>query len=61
MIVGIIDTVISALLATIAAQALGGPVGSGLLVALTVGAMLAAIGYRRLSQLRRDHCPRFPS
>lgn len=65
VIVGIIDTIISALLATIAAQALGGPVGVqiavGLLVALTVGAMLAAIGYRRLSQLRRDHCPRFPS
>ena len=65
VIVGIIDTVISGVLAAIACQALGGAVGLqiavGLLVALVSGAMLGAIGYRRISQLRRDYRPRFPS
>ena len=65
VIVGIIDTVISGVLAAIACQALGGAVelqiAVGLLVALVTGAMLGAIGYRRIGQLRRDYRPRFPS
>jgi hypothetical protein len=65
VIVGIIDTVISGVLAAIACQALGGAVelqiAVGLLVALVAGAMLGAIGYRRIGQLRRDYRPRFPS
>jgi hypothetical protein len=65
VIVGIIDTVISGILAAIACQALGGAVGLqiavGLLVALVAGAILGAIGYRRIDQLRRDYRPRFPS
>ena len=65
VIVGIIDTVISGVLAAIACQALGGAVelqiAVGLLVALVAGAMLGAIGYRRIGQLRRDYRQRFPS
>ena len=65
VIVGIIDTVISGVLAAIACQALGGAVGLqiavGLLAALVTGVMLGAIGYRRIVQLRRDYRPRFPS
>ena len=65
VIVGIIDTVISGVLAAIACQALGGAVelqiAVGLLVALVAAAMLGAIGYRRIGQLRRDYRPRFPS
>ncbi|HEX6325609.1 MAG TPA: hypothetical protein VFZ72_03480 [Jiangellaceae bacterium] len=65
VIVGIIDTVLSAVLAAIACQAVGAPgeaqVAAGLLAAVVTAAMLAALGYRRLSRLRRDYRPRFPS
>ena len=64
VIVGLIDVVISGVLAAIAGQALGGAVGLqiavGFLVALVAAAVLGAIGYR-LAQLRRDYRPRFPS
>jgi hypothetical protein len=65
VIVGVIDTVISGILAAIVCQAIGGAVelqiAVGLLVVLVTGAMLGAIGYRQLRQLRRDYHPRFPS
>lgn len=65
MIVGIIDTVLSGVLAAIAGQALGAPgeaqIAAGLLAALVAAAMLGALGYRRLSRLRRDYRPLFPS
>ena len=65
VIVGIIDTVLSAVLATIACQALGAAaeaqIAAGLLAGVVTAAMLAALGYRRLSRLRRDYRPRFPS
>lgn len=65
VIVGIIDTVLSAVLAAIACQAVGAPgeaqIAAGLLAAVVTAAMLAALGYRRLSRLRRDYRPRFPS
>jgi hypothetical protein len=65
VIVGIIDTVLSGVLAAIACQALGAPgdvqFAAGLLAALVAAAMLGALGYRRLSRLRRDYRPRFPS
>lgn len=65
VIVGIIDTVVTGVLAAVVCQALGGVVelqiAVGLAVALMTGAMLGAIGYRRIGQLRRDYRPRFPS
>jgi len=65
VIVGIIDTVLSAALAAIASQALGAAaeaqIAAGLLAAVVTAAMLAALGYRRLSRLRRDYRPRFPN
>lgn len=65
VIVGIIDTVLSGVLAAIACQALGASgeaqIAAGLLAALVAAALLAALGYRRLSRLRRDYHPRFPS
>jgi hypothetical protein len=65
VIVGIIDTMLSGVLAAIACQALGAPgeaqIAAGLLAALAAAAMLAALGYRRLSRLRREYHPRFPS
>jgi hypothetical protein len=65
VIVGIIDAVVSGVLAAIAANALGGSaalqVAAGLIAALGLGTMLAALGYRRISRLRRDLRPRFPS
>jgi len=65
VIVGIIDTVVTGVLAAVVCQALGGGVelqiAVGLAVALMTGAMLGAIGYRRIGQLRRDYRPRFPS
>jgi hypothetical protein len=65
VIVGIIDTVLSGVLAAIACQALGAPgevqFAAGLLAALVAAAMLGALGYLRLSRLRRDYRPRFPS
>jgi hypothetical protein len=65
VIVGIIDAVISGVVATVATQALGGAVGLqvaiGFVVALGSGMLLGALGRRRLAQLRRDLQPRFPS
>lgn len=65
VIVGIIDTVVTGVLAAVVCQALGGVVelqiAVGLAVALMTGAMLGALGYRRIGQLRRDYRPRFPS
>ena len=65
VIVGIIDTMLTGVLAAIACQAFGAPgeaqITAGLLAALVAAAMLAALGYRRLSRLRRDYRPRFPS
>jgi hypothetical protein len=65
VIVGIIDAVISGVVAAVATQALGGMVGVqvaiGFVVTLVSGMLLGALGRRRLAQLRRDLQPRFPS
>lgn len=64
VIVGIIDTVLSGVLAAIVCQSLDAPgeaqVAVGLLAALVTAALLGALGYRRLSRLRHDLRPRFP-
>ena len=65
VIIGIVDTVVTGVLAVIICQAFGAPVELqvivGSLVVLATGAMLAAMGYRRIGQLRRRYRPRFPS
>jgi hypothetical protein len=65
VIVGIIDAVLSGVLAAVATQALGGPVtvqvAIGLSVAVVSGTLLGALGRRRLAQLRRRLRPQFPS
>jgi hypothetical protein len=64
VIVGIIDTVVTGVLAAIVCQALSGAVELqlilGILVALATAAMLGAMGYRRIRQLRRNLRPLFP-
>jgi hypothetical protein len=65
VIIGIIDGVVTGVLVVIVCQALGAAVvvqiAVGLLMALATAGMLAAIGYRRIGQLRRDYRARFPS
>ncbi len=65
VIIGIVDTVVTGVIAVIICQALGAAVelqiAVGLLVALATGALLGAMGYRRIGQLRRRYRPRFPS
>ncbi|HMG32024.1 MAG TPA: hypothetical protein VK585_18110 [Jiangellaceae bacterium] len=65
VIVGIIDSVVAGVFASIVCQALGGAVelqiAVGFVVALASAAMLGAMAYRRIGQLRRDYHPRFPS
>jgi hypothetical protein len=65
VIVGIIDAVISGVVAAVATQVLGGAVGLqvaiGFVVTLVSGMLLGALGRRRLAQLRRDLRPTFPS
>jgi hypothetical protein len=64
VIVGIIDALLSAVLATIAVQALGAPVVLqvviGVLVALSTGAVLGGMFVRRLNRFRHAYRPRFP-
>lgn len=65
VIVGVIDAVITGVLAAIVCQALGGAVelqvAVGILVALATGVTLGTLGYRRIAQLRRELRPHFPS
>ena len=65
VIIGIIDAVVTGVFVVIVCQALGAAVvvqiAVGLLMALATAGMLAAIGYRRIGQLRRDYRARFPS
>jgi hypothetical protein len=65
VIVGIIDALLCGVVAAVATQALGGvvalQVAIGFLAGLASGMVLAALGQRRLAQLRRDLLPRFPS
>jgi hypothetical protein len=65
VIVGIIDALLCGVVAAVATQALGGvvalQVAIGFLVVLGSGMVLAALGHRRLAQLRRALRPRFPS
>ena len=64
VIVGIVESVVAGVFAGIVCQALGGAVALqiavGFLVALASVAMLGAMAYRRIGQLRRDYHPRFP-
>jgi hypothetical protein len=65
VIIGIIDAVVTGVFAVIVCQALGAAVVVqivvGLLMALATAGILAAMGYRRIGQLRRDYRARFPS
>jgi hypothetical protein len=65
VIVGILDALLSGVLAAIVCQALGAPtwlqVAVAGLVALAAGAMLGSMLFRRVGRLRRDYRPRFPS
>jgi hypothetical protein len=64
VIVGIIDALLCGVVAAMATQALGGAVALqvaiGFLVVLGSGMVLAAIGHRRLAQLRRGLRPAVP-
>ena len=64
VIVGIVDAVLSGVLAAIACQSVDASgeaqLAAGLLAALLTAALLGGLGYRRLSRLRRDFRPRFP-
>jgi hypothetical protein len=64
VIVGIIDALLSGVLATIAGQALGAAVELqvviGLVVALGVGAALGGMFLRRVNRFRHSYRPRFP-
>jgi type IV secretory pathway TrbD component len=65
VIVGIIDALLSGVLAAIVCQAFGAPtwlqVGVGVLVVLAAGAVLGSMLFRRVSRLRHTYQPRFPS
>jgi hypothetical protein len=64
VIVGIIDALLSGVLAAIVCQALGAVAGVqiavGVLVALAAGAALGGLFLRRIARFRRTHQPRFP-
>lgn len=65
VVVGIINALITGVLAAIVCDALGGPpwlrVALGLLVALGVGAALVAVFIRKIRRFLRTFRPRFPS
>jgi hypothetical protein len=65
VIIGIIDSVISGVLAVIVCAALGAPtwfqVTAGLLIALSAAVILGSVLYRRVSHFRRDYRPQFPT
>jgi hypothetical protein len=65
VIVGIIDAVVTGVLAAVVCQAVGGSGAlgaiAGVIAALATAAMLGAIGYRKVRQVSRDYRPRFPS
>jgi hypothetical protein len=64
VVIGIIEALISGVLAAIVCQALGGAtwlqVTIGLLVALGVAAALGTVFFRRVRRFRRSYRPRFP-
>jgi hypothetical protein len=65
VIVGIIDAVVTGVLAAVVCQAIGGSGAlgaiAGVIAALATAALLGAIGYRKVRQVSRDYHPRFPS
>jgi hypothetical protein len=65
VIVGIIDAVVTGVLAAVVCQAVGGSgalgIIAGVIAALATAALLGAIGYRKVRQVSRDYHPRFPS
>ena len=65
VIVGIIDAVVTGVLAAVVCQAVGGSGAlgaiAGVIAALATAALLGAIGYRKVRQVSRDYRPRFPS
>ncbi len=65
VIIGIIDTVVTGVLAVIICQSFGAAVElqiiAGSLVVLVTASVLAAMGYRKVGHLRRHYRPRFPS
>jgi hypothetical protein len=65
VIIGIVDTVIAAVIAVVVCQGLGAAVGLqvvvGLVVAFAALAALGSLGYRKIRQVRSIYRPRFPS
>lgn len=65
VIVGVVDTVISGLLGSLAFQAIDDAgsvhIVAGLLAALLTATLLGSLGYARIRRARRDHQARFPS
>lgn len=64
VIIGVIESLVAAVLAAVACQALGAPawvqVLAGVLVALGTAAALGAVLRGKVRRLRRDYHPRFP-
>ena len=65
VIVGIINSLVTGVLATVVCQAVGaGAVArttAGIVAAIAAGVLLGATGYRKVRRVSRDYRPRFPA